>query len=131
MRAAAKDGVALFSAPSAAFARQLTRTAEKEGCEVLDGPVWSTDAIYRETPQQVRRYRDLGCLAVEMELSALFSVAAFRQAALAGVLVVSDDLSSLRWKPGFRQPAFREGRHAACRAVAALATRRLETLSKR
>jgi uridine phosphorylase len=124
----AEEAVPPFSSPSAVPFRQLAQAVGKEGHQALTGPVWSTDAIYRETPQQVRRYRELGCLAVEMELSALFSVAAFRQAALAGVLVVSDDLSALSWKPGFRQPVFREGRHAACRAVADLAVQRLDSL---
>ncbi len=124
-----EDETALFSVPSEDLARQLAQAVRREEREALEGPVWSTDAIYRETPRQVQRYRRLGCLAVEMELSALFSVAAFRQVALAGVLVVSDDLSTLHWCPGFREPAFRQGRHAACRAVADLALHRLEAFS--
>jgi len=124
-----REDAAPFSTPAAELGRQLAQAAGRQVCAVLEGSVWSTDAIYRETPRQVSRFRQLGCLAVEMELSALFSVAAFRQAPLAGVLVVSDDLSTLRWRPGFRDPAFREGRHAACRAVADLAARRLEAFS--
>ena len=41
-----------------------------------------------------------------MELSALFTVAKFRGAKLAAVLAVSDELASLKWKPGFLKPAF-------------------------
>ncbi len=118
-----------FSTPAPELAQALIRAAGRQGCPVVEGPVWSTDAIYRETPRKVEYYRQRGCLAVEMELSALFSVAAFRRAPLAGMLVVSDDLSTLHWRPGFRKPAFREGRHAACRAVADLALHRLEAFS--
>ncbi len=118
-----------FSTPAPELAQELIQAAGQQGCAVVEGPVWSTDAIYRETPRQVEYYRQRGCLAVEMELSALFSVASFRRAPLAGILVVSDDLSTLHWRPGFRKPAFRQGRHAACRAVADLALRRLEAFS--
>jgi len=117
-----------FSAPSAHLVRQLAETVLDKGCKVFREPIWSTDAIYRETTEKVRHFRKMGCLAVEMELSALFTVAAFREAALAGVLVVSDDLSTLSWKPGFRQPAFKQGRQTACEVAASLATRRASVL---
>jgi hypothetical protein len=34
--------------------------------------------------------------------------------------VVSDDLSSLSWKPGFKDPRFARGREAASRIIAAI-----------
>jgi len=85
------------------------------------GPVWTTDAFYRETPEQVRHYRDQGILGVDLELAALFAVGEFRQVAVAGLLVVSDELADLTWRPGFRSPAFRQGRREATRAVLAAA----------
>jgi len=36
---------------------------------------------------------------------------------------VSDELSSLTWRPGFNHPQFLSTREAACRAVADLAAR--------
>ncbi len=39
---------------------------------------WTTDAIYRETPDKVKAYLAEGCLAVEMEAAAFFAVAQFR-----------------------------------------------------
>lgn len=123
-----EPGTPGFSFPSPYLTRQLVQTAEEKGCKVLQGPIWSTDAIYRETPGKVRHYRKMDCLAVEMELSALFSVAAYREVMLAGVLVVSDDLSTLSWKPGFRQSAFKQGRQAACELAAGLAARRASAL---
>jgi purine-nucleoside phosphorylase len=84
------------------------------------GTIWTTDAIYRETETAVRRYRGQGALAVEMETSALFSAAAYRRVELISILVVSDELSTLTWRPGFKDPRFRRGRLAACRAVARL-----------
>ena len=81
------------------------------------GRVWTTDAIYRETPEAVTRHQRRGVLAVEMETSALFTVAACRGVELASLLVVSDELASLTWRPGFRDSRFSRAR----KAVAAIA----------
>ena len=70
------------------------------------GTVWTTDAPYRETCAKVKSYGEKGILGVEMELSALFTVARFRGVKIAAVLAVSDELASLKWKPGFLKPAF-------------------------
>ena len=64
------------------------------------GPVWTTDAFYRETVQKVKTYAKRGFLAVEMEMSALITVALYRSVELAGLLIVSDELSSLQWHNG-------------------------------
>ncbi|MBI4796045.1 MAG: nucleoside phosphorylase [Deltaproteobacteria bacterium] len=85
------------------------------------GPVWTTDAFYRETPEQVRHYQAQGVVGVDLELAALFAVGQYRQVAVAGLLVVSDELADLTWRPGFRSPAFRQGRREATRAVLAAA----------
>jgi hypothetical protein len=82
--------------------------------------VWTTDAPYRETPDQVRAYQERGALAVEMECSALFTLGAFRSAAVASLLVVSDELSSPTWRPGFKDPRFSLGRESACEAIGRL-----------
>jgi purine-nucleoside phosphorylase len=78
------------------------------------GSAWSTDAIFRETRGLIDRFRGLGALAVEMELSALFSAAAFYGFPLAALLAVSDELFTYHWRPGFRSPAFRQACEAAC-----------------
>ena len=58
-------------------------------------------------------------MAVDMETSALFTVAGFLGIAAAAVLVVSDDLSTLSWRPGFKRPEFRRGCEQACRDLLA------------
>jgi uridine phosphorylase len=78
------------------------------------GPVWSTDAIYRETREKVARYGSKGILAVEMEISALITVAAYRCVALTGILVVSDELSTLEWRHGFMAGTVRKSSREAC-----------------
>jgi uridine phosphorylase len=79
------------------------------------GPIWTTDAFYRETAEQVRHYQAQGVLGVDLELAALFAVGLYRQVAVAGLLVVSDELADLTWRPDFRSPAFRQARRTAAR----------------
>jgi uridine phosphorylase len=69
------------------------------------GPVWTTDAIYRETEEKIIAYGKRGFLGVEMEMSALISVAAYRSVKLVGLLIVSDELASLRWYHGVASKA--------------------------
>jgi uridine phosphorylase len=88
------------------------------------GPVWTTDAIYRETRAKVTDYRSKGILAVEMEMSALITVAAYRSAALAGVLVVSDELSSLAWRHGFLEKTVTKRSRQACTVLLELCMNR-------
>ena len=52
-----------------------------------------------------------------MELSAIYSAAGFRNIEAAGILVVSDEISTLTWKPGFRDNHFRESRAVVCEAL--------------
>jgi uridine phosphorylase len=82
-----------------------------------EGPVWSTDGFYRETVQQVEAYQAQGVLGVDMEMAALFTVGRFRQVPVAGLLVVSDELATLRWNPGYRSEGFRQARDQAARLV--------------
>ena len=83
----------------------LERSREKK-FKVASGKVWTTDALFRETRGKTKRYSDMGLLAVEMEMSALFTIAAYRKVHLGGLLVVSDELASLKWKTGFLNPFF-------------------------
>jgi len=78
-----------------------------KGQEPWEGPVWTTDALYRETREKVVRYGAEGILAVDMESSALMQVAAFRQVELAVVMMVSDLLWQEPWRPAFQSKEFR------------------------
>ena len=78
------------------------------GMTVHSGPVWTTDAPYRESVSQVRELAGQGVMGVDMEYSALVTVAAFRKVELSAVLLVSDELSSGNWKPGFHTKTFKK-----------------------
>jgi uridine phosphorylase len=96
--------------PSPALRRRLAQLSAHRQRTCHQGRIWTTDAIFRETRAAVRRHQAEGALAVEMEMSALFSAARFRRVDLAGILVVSDELSTLQWQPGFKTEDFRQAR---------------------
>jgi uridine phosphorylase len=61
------------------------------------GKTWTTDAIYRETNGKINQRREEGCLVVEMEASAFFAVAQFRDVPFGQILYGGDDLSGDLW----------------------------------
>ena len=98
------------------YARVLSALKESSGEYVIhQGGVWTTDAPYRETVDKVIEYQSEGILGVEMETSALFTVASYRKARVASILIVSDELSSLEWKPGYRDKRFHSVRQSLMR----------------
>jgi len=97
-----------------ALNEHLVDALQRANLPFITGPVWTTDAIYQETRAKVVAYQNKGILAVEMEISALMTVAAYRSVALAGVLVVSDELSSLEWRHGFMAERILKSSREAC-----------------
>ena len=75
---------------------------------VQEGPIWTTDAPYRETRDKVTEYGGRGILGVDMEFAALNTVAAFRGVEVAGAMLVSDELCQPEWQPGFLSKSFRK-----------------------
>jgi uridine phosphorylase len=59
----------------------------------LTGKVWTTDAVYRETPGKLSQMVDKGCVAVDMEMASLMAVAEFRGVTLAGFLIIEDNIA--------------------------------------
>ena len=74
-----------------------------------EGRVWSTDAPYRESRELlVSLNRDQDIAAVDMEYSALCTVALFRGIELAACMLVSDELWQKQWQAGFSNQDFRQ-----------------------
>jgi uridine phosphorylase len=107
--------------PDPGLSGVLRRLLSKSDSRWQEGTVWSTDGFYRETVTQVAAYQSQGVLGVDMEMAALFTVGRFRQTPVAGLLVVSDELSTGKWNPGYRSEAFRRARDQAARLVLAAA----------
>ena len=111
------DDALPVSVPDLKLLEQLSDYLTSSGIAHEKAGIWTTDAIYRETQKKVEYFRSLGASAVEMECSALFSVAEYRKVSLAALLVVSDSVASRVWDPGFRNKTFKQARKAACKAM--------------
>jgi uridine phosphorylase len=103
-----------ISRPDLELSEKLAFYMGEQGTEFKKAVIWTTDAIYRETRDKIARFRAFGADAVEMECSALFSVASFRGVEIAAVLVVSDSVASKNWDPGFKKQQFKNARAKAC-----------------
>ncbi|MDY6917714.1 MAG: hypothetical protein SVP26_07175 [Chloroflexota bacterium] len=78
------------SHPDADLVGRLTDAAKRLGYEPVVGEVYSTDAAFMETPDFAQDLAGRGIVAIDMEMSALFSIAQFHGKKAAGILVVSD-----------------------------------------
>jgi uridine phosphorylase len=65
--------------------------------DFLKTKCWTTDAFYRETVGKTARYKAKGCLAVEMEMSALAAVAKFRGVKFGQYLYAGDTVVPEGW----------------------------------
>ena len=68
--------------------------AKELGKKVRVGPIASSDTFYDPDADRHHRWAERGVLAVEMEASALFTIAALRGARAACLLVISDLVGS-------------------------------------
>lgn len=86
----------------------LAKQLKADGHDFHIGRNWTTDAIFRETPQEVRHYQKQDTLTVEMETAAFYAICAKRKVKGAAAFVVSDVLARLKWEPHFgEKPIFR------------------------
>lgn len=110
---------AAFARPDPQLTHLLRTYLERSGSAFTQGPSWTTDAPYRETVPEIRRYRRAGILTVEMEAAAVFAVARRLDLRAAALFVVSDHLDESGWVPRFHdtRPALR---HTLGLALAAL-----------
>ncbi len=98
------EGTSYHYAPPEPFAAPdpgLTARLRAALPGAVHGPSWTTDAPYRETAEEVAKYRADGIVTVEMEASCLFTVANAVGVAAAAVFTVSDVLHGEQWSPHF------------------------------
>jgi uridine phosphorylase len=95
--------------PSEELTKKLGTALDKIRLGVTLGRSWTTDAPYRESKEEVAFYQQEGILTVDMEASALFTVAQYHAVALACAFTISDSLAELRWNPQFDSKKTRLG----------------------
>lgn len=94
--------------PDPEIVKILKEACSKIGIKPIVGPVWNTDAFYREMRSQIEKLQSRGVLGVEMESSATFTVAKFRGIRTASLLVVSDSLANFKWKLYFQNDEYQK-----------------------
>lgn len=82
---------------SAKAVAAIEQTLKAHGIDYLPVKTWTTDALYRETPDKVKRRKEEGCLCVEMEAAAFFAVAQFRGVEFGQLLYGGDNLGGDVW----------------------------------
>ncbi|HEY6739474.1 MAG TPA: purine-nucleoside phosphorylase [Actinopolymorphaceae bacterium] len=109
-------------APTADFhlLRTAYDTARERGIDVHVGQVFSGDSFYHDRPELVQRMADYGALAIEMEASALYTLAAKHDRQALAILTISDHIVT-----GEETPA--QERESGFGAMAELA---LETVTR-
>ncbi len=96
-------------APTRRALRAIEAVLRENNHDYVRGKTWTTDAVYRETRPRMMRRQNEGCVVVEMEAAAFFSVARFRHVELAQILYGGDSLAGPRWAPrGWSRHAVRE-----------------------
>ena len=72
---------------------------EAKGYPYIKGRVWTTDALYRETRENVRKRKEEGCIAVEMELAGVQAVCDYHGLELYDFLVAGDVVDQPDYTP--------------------------------
>jgi len=63
----------------------------------VEGKVWTTDGCYRETRDKVNNRKERGCIAVDMECSAITALANFRGKDVFQFFYAADNLDQEEW----------------------------------
>jgi len=74
----------------------------------VSGTIWTTDALFRETPQKISAAQQKKAIAVEMEVSAFLKVGNFYRVEVGALLAVSDELFTWKWKSGYHTPEYKK-----------------------
>ena len=89
------DRISVSRRHRALFKEMLTEL----GYSWLEGVTWTTDAFYRETPEKVKRRKEMGAICVEMECAAMQALCDFRGVDFFQFLYAGDNLDHPKWDP--------------------------------
>jgi len=107
-----EEGVSYHYLPPSDEVAQATKSISvmnkifsKHSIPFLNGKVWTTDAVYRETAGKLQTMKNNGCIAVDMELASLLAVAQFRNISFASFLITDDNIDGKNPQENERDPA--------------------------
>ncbi len=77
------------------------KCAKKRNVTLRKAKVWTTDAIYREYPEKVRRWSNMGVEVINMDTSHLYAVSKVVGISAIYTCIISDCIESQVWNDGF------------------------------
>ncbi|MDE6401661.1 MAG: nucleoside phosphorylase [Clostridiales bacterium] len=77
----------------------VNKALNDSGIDTLVGGTWTTDGFYRETRTRAEQVKAAGCIAVDMECSALQAAADFRGKQFYTFFITADSLAEEQWQP--------------------------------
>ena len=99
-----EEGVSFHYAPpaneievNAGVKDKFVELLKEINCRYTEGKVWTTDGFYRETVDKVERRKQMGCIAVDMECSAMAAVAQFRNKEVMQFFYAADVVDKEKW----------------------------------
>ncbi len=81
-----------------ALVDKLAAAIQARGAQCTIGTTWTTDAPFRESPEEILQYQSEGVQTVEMESAGLFTIGRVRGIPTASVVIGMDGLGTLQWK---------------------------------
>ncbi|MGO1580875.1 MAG: nucleoside phosphorylase [Peptoniphilaceae bacterium] len=76
---------------------KVRRIFDKLSIDYVEGKTWTTDAIYRETENNKNKRLEEGCIAVEMEVSAIQALSDYYNIEYYNFLYSADSLAGDSW----------------------------------
>ena len=86
-----------YTFPSLKLSQTIKEVLRERELRFVEGAVWTTDAPFRETAKKRRTFMNSGAICVDMEASALFSIARFHSKELAAVFYAGDCVGEEDW----------------------------------
>ena len=87
--------------PDGKLAQRIWEFAAETHTLVREVKVWTTDALYREYPEKVARWREAGASVVNMDTSHFYAVSSVVGISAAYLCVISDCVEGATWEDGF------------------------------
>jgi uridine phosphorylase len=97
------EGTSYHYAPASNFievktADKLSDIMKKLKLPHIKGKTWTTDAVFRETRNNMLKRKNEGCITVEMECASIMAAAQFRGVDVYQYLYAADNLDSTEWE---------------------------------
>lgn len=124
-RAYRDEGMSYHYAPAEDYIRvknaALVANIVKDlGLPHVQGPVWTTDALFRETRVNMEKRRKEGCIAVDMECAGLQAICDFRGFEYYTFFYTGDQLDASTWDARILDSGEKEADHVIAAFLVAL-----------